>query len=79
MVRNYPSERVESICGVPADVIREVARLYATATILYLLGITEHSKWADNIMSLANLAMLTGQIGKRSSGVNPLEKAAAQP
>lgn len=37
MVRNYPSERVESICGVPADFIREVARLYATATILYPL------------------------------------------
>ncbi len=74
-VRNYPPERVESICGVPADVIREVARLYATSptsTILYTLGITEHSHGMNNVMSLANLAMLTGQIGKRSSGVNPL-------
>ncbi len=55
--------------------MREVARNYATShvsTILYTLGITEHSHGVDNVRSLANLAMLTGHIGKRSSGVNPL-------
>jgi formate dehydrogenase alpha subunit len=71
----YPVEKASSICGVPADVIREVARVYATSpvsTILYTLGITEHSHGVDNVKSLANLAMLTGHIGKPSSGVNPL-------
>ena len=53
----------------------EIARIYATSecsTILYTLGITEHSHGVDNVKSVANLAMLTGHIGKRSSGVNPL-------
>jgi len=71
----YPAEKASSICGVPADVIREVASAYATSrvsTILYTLGITEHSHGVDNVKSLANLAMLTGHIGKPSSGVNPL-------
>ena len=74
-IRNYPLEKASAICGVPADTIREVARLYATSstsTIMYTLGITEHSHGVDNVKSLANLAMLTGHIGKPSSGVNPL-------
>ncbi len=74
-VLKYPPEKASEICGVPADVIRECARIYATSepsTILYTLGITEHSHGVDNVKSLANLAMLTGQIGKESSGVNPL-------
>ena len=52
-----------------------MARIYATSersTILYTLGITEHSHGVDNVKSVANLAMLTGQIGRRSTGVNPL-------
>ena len=74
-IRNYPADKASAICGISADVIREIARLYATAgtsSILYTLGITEHSHGVDNVKSLANLAMLTGQIGKPSSGVNPL-------
>jgi len=74
-VREYPAEKASLICGVPPDIIREVARTYATSpisTILYTLGITEHSHGVDNVKSLANLAMLTGHIGKPSSGVNPL-------
>jgi predicted molibdopterin-dependent oxidoreductase YjgC len=74
-IQNYPADKVSAICGISADVIREIARLYATAgtsSILYTLGITEHSHGVDNVKSLANLAMLTGQIGKPSSGVNPL-------
>ncbi len=74
-LRSYPPEKASEICGVPADLIRETARIYATSepsAILYTLGITEHSHGVDNVKSLANLAMLTGHIGKASSGVNPL-------
>ena len=74
-VEQYPLEKASSRCGVPVDIMKEVARHYATSpvsTILYTLGITEHSHGVDNVKSLANLAMLTGHIGKRSSGVNPL-------
>ena len=55
--------------------LEEAARLYATAEraqIFYTLGITEHVCGTDNVMSLANLAYLTGNLGKESSGVNPL-------
>jgi formate dehydrogenase alpha subunit len=75
MIRDYSPEKASEICGVPADTIKEVARMYATSkvsSILYTLGITEHSHGVDNVKSLANLAMLTGHIGKPSSGVNPL-------
>jgi len=74
-VKEYPLERASEICSIPADVIQKVARIYATSpisTILYTLGITEHSHGVDNVKSLANLAMMTGHIGKASSGVNPL-------
>ncbi len=74
-ILEYPLEEASSTCGVPMDVMKEVARSYATAnvsTILYTLGITEHSSGVDNVKSLANLAMLTGHIGKPASGVNPL-------
>lgn len=72
---NYTPEKASKICGVAPDIIREVAKIYATsepAAICYTLGITEHSHGVDNVKSLANLAMLTGHIGKPSSGVNPL-------
>lgn len=70
-----PPEKASEICGVPPEEIERIARIYATSecsTILYTLGITEHSHGVDNVKSVANLAMLTGHIGKRSSGVNPL-------
>lgn len=66
---------VERITGVPREKIVEAARLYATskpASILYAMGITQHTHGTDNVMAVANLAMLTGNIGKPSSGVNPL-------
>ncbi|GAG01709.1 unnamed protein product, partial [marine sediment metagenome] len=59
----------------PAEAIREAARIYATtetASIIYSMGITQHTTGTDNVLSLANLAMLTGNIGKESCGVNPL-------
>jgi formate dehydrogenase alpha subunit len=74
-LEKYSPEKASEICGIPAEDIERVARIYATSecsTILYTLGITEHSHGVDNVKSLANLAMLTGHIGKRSSGVNPL-------
>ena len=74
-LQGYSPETAAEICGVPPEVIEEVARIYATSqcsTILYTLGITEHSHGVDNVKSLANLAMLTGHIGRPSSGVNPL-------
>ena len=75
VVKNYPPERGEEITGVPADKIREAARLYAKtekAGIFYVLGITEHTTGVRNVMSLANLAMITGHVGKGFCGVNPL-------
>lgn len=63
------------LTGVPASDIAEAARMYATtspATILYAMGITQHSHGTDNVRAVANLALLTGQIGRPSTGVNPL-------
>jgi len=66
---------VERITAVPGEQIAEAARLYATnkpATILYNMGITQHTHGTDNVLATANLAMLTGNVGKPSTGVNPL-------
>ena len=72
--RNSP-EAVEPLTGVPAALIRDAARLFATgpnAAIYYGLGITEHSQGSTAVMALANLAMATGNIGRPGTGVNPL-------
>ncbi|MBI2829904.1 MAG: formate dehydrogenase subunit alpha [Chloroflexi bacterium] len=72
---DYDLDAVERITGVPKEKIAEAARLYATSqpsSIVYAMGITQHTHGTDNVMATANLAMLTGQIGKPSSGVNPL-------
>lgn len=71
----YDMDFVEKTTGVPRKQIIEAARMYAEgdpSTILYTLGITEHSHGTDNVMAIANLAMVTGNIGKPGSGVNPL-------
>jgi len=71
---NSPEE-VERISGVPANDIREAARLYARAergAIYYGLGVTEHSQGSTMVMGMANLAMATGNIGFSGCGVNPL-------
>lgn len=68
-------EAVAEVTGVPADLIRAAARLYATAgnaAIYYGLGVTEHSQGSTTVMGIANLAMATGNIGRRGVGVNPL-------
>jgi formate dehydrogenase alpha subunit len=69
------SSDASRITGVEPDLIREAARLYARSgpsSIIYSMGITQHSHGVDNIFTLANLAMMTGNIGKPSSGINPL-------
>jgi formate dehydrogenase alpha subunit len=71
----YTPEKVESITGVPREKIVEAARIYASAgaaSIVYSMGITQHTTGTDNVLSLANMAMLTGNVGKKSTGVNPL-------
>ncbi|WP_416357730.1 formate dehydrogenase subunit alpha [Aureimonas phyllosphaerae] len=68
-------EASEPMTRVPADELRAAARLYATggrAAIYYGLGVTEHSQGSTTVMAIANLAMATGNIGKRGAGVNPL-------
>jgi len=68
-------EWAEPITGVGAGQIRAAARIYAgaeRASIVYSMGITQHTTGTDNVLALANLAMLTGNVGRRSTGVNPL-------
>jgi predicted molibdopterin-dependent oxidoreductase YjgC len=74
-VARYTPEEAEKVTGVPADDIRQAARWYATtrkAGIYYTLGITEHTHGTDNVYGLANLVLMTGHLGVRSAGMNPL-------
>ena len=74
-VKKYTPEYVETITGVAADDLRQAARLYGeaeSAAIFYTMGITQHTKGTNNVLAVANLAMATGNLGKPSSGVNPL-------
>jgi formate dehydrogenase alpha subunit len=71
----FDLDSVEKITGVPKEKVIEAARMYATgkpAAILYTMGITQHTHGTDNVSAVSNLAMLTGNLGKPSSGVNPL-------
>jgi len=75
VVSRYRPEEVEAITGVPAHLIGEAARLYASAeraSIIFSMGLTQHTTGVDNVHSVANLAMLTGNIGRPGTGVNPL-------
>ena len=74
-VAKYTPERVKRITGVPANRLRDAALLYAKAdkaSIIFSMGITQHTTGTDNVISTANLAMLTGNVGKYGAGVNPL-------
>ncbi len=71
----FTPEFVEETTGVPFDEIAKAARIYAEnspASLLFAMGITQHTHGTDNVLATANLAMLTGNVGKESSGVNPL-------
>ena len=72
---NHSPEAVQFLTGVKADDVRAAARLYAkggNGSIYYGLGVTEHSQGSTTVIGIANLAMLTGNIGRPGVGVNPL-------
>jgi formate dehydrogenase major subunit/formate dehydrogenase alpha subunit len=74
-IAEWPAERAAEVCQIAADDIRRAARLYAKydrTGIYYTLGITEHVCGVDNVRSLSNLALITGNLGRESTGVNPL-------
>jgi formate dehydrogenase alpha subunit len=74
-VKDFTPKKASAITTIPAEKIRRAAIMYAkapAAAIIYSMGITQHTTGTDNVLSLANLAMLTGNIGKESAGVNPL-------
>lgn len=74
-VRSWSPEKAAPLCGVEARQIREAARLYAVekpSMCIHGLGVTEHTQGTDGVMCLVNLALLTGNIGRPGSGVNPL-------
>jgi formate dehydrogenase major subunit len=74
-VKGYSPEAMAPICGIPAETIREVARMYATSKgsmILWGMGISQHIHGTDNARCLIALALMTGQIGKPGSGLHPL-------
>jgi len=74
-VKDYTPEKVEKITGVPKEDIIKVARMFGKsdrAGIFYTMGITQHVCGTDNVGAIANLAMLTGALGKPHAGVNPL-------
>ena len=75
LLDEYPPEVGEKITGVPKELIIKAAMLYGNAIrpgIYYTMGITQHSHGTDNVFSIANLALMTGNLGRESTGVNPL-------
>lgn len=75
LVKDYTPEKVGEICHIDPDCLREAARMYAKADkapIIYCLGVTEHTTGTEGVMSLSNLALVTGKLGRSGCGVNPL-------
>ncbi|QOF68875.1 formate dehydrogenase subunit alpha [Actinobacillus sp. GY-402] len=75
IVKDYTPERVAKICGIDPDDLRAAARIYASAKkapIIYCLGVTEHSTGTEGVMSMSNIAMMAGKLGREGCGVNPL-------
>lgn len=74
-LRNYSPEKVAPVCGIDAETIKEVARLYATSKgsmILWGMGVSQHIHGTDNARCLIALALMTGQIGRPGTGLHPL-------
>ncbi len=72
---DFTPEFVEDMTGIAPELVTEAARMYAQnspASILYCMGITQHSHGTDNVLALSNLALITGNLGRVSGGVNPL-------
>ncbi|HUF68232.1 MAG TPA: formate dehydrogenase subunit alpha, partial [Longimicrobiales bacterium] len=75
VVRAYSPEVIQHVCGIPAETIREAARLYATSKaslIFWGMGISQHVHGTDNARCLISLALMTGQVGRRGAGLHPL-------
>ncbi len=75
VVCRYTPKVVKAIAGIPIHDLEKAARMYAAADkamIAYAMGITQHTTGTDNVKSIANLAMLTGHLGRPGTGVNPL-------
>ena len=75
LVADYTPEKVGEICHIEPERLIEAARMYATAKkapIIYCLGVTEHSSGTEGVMSMSNMAVICGKIGKSGCGVNPL-------
>lgn len=74
-VKDYSPEKVSPVCGIPAETLREVARLYATSKasmIFWGMGISQHIHGTDNARCLIALALMTGHIGRDGTGLHPL-------
>jgi formate dehydrogenase major subunit len=72
---DFTPERMSEVCGIDADTLREVARLYATSRaslIFWGMGISQHVHGTDNARCLIALALITGQIGRKGTGLHPL-------
>ncbi|MEO3431834.1 formate dehydrogenase subunit alpha [Inquilinus sp. CAU 1745] len=74
-VKAFPPEEMEKICGIPAETLREVARLYArseASIIFWGMGVSQHIHGTDNARCLIALALVTGQVGRPGTGLHPL-------
>lgn len=74
-LKDFDLSEAEEVTGVSVDLIREAARMYSSSTpasIFYAMGVTQHAHGTDNVLAITNLALLTGNVGKKGSGVNPL-------
>jgi formate dehydrogenase major subunit len=74
-IRDFPPEKMEAVCGIPAETIREVARLYArsrASIIFWGMGISQHVHGTENARCLISLALTTGQVGRPGTGLHPL-------
>jgi formate dehydrogenase major subunit len=74
-IKDFPPEKMEAVCGIPAETLREVARLYArsrASIIFWGMGISQHVHGTDNARCLIALAVVTGQIGRPGTGLHPL-------
>jgi len=74
-ILNYSPEKVENVCGIPAETLHEVAKVYASSNasiIFWGMGVSQHIHGTDNARCLIALSMMTGQIGKPGTGLHPL-------
>jgi formate dehydrogenase major subunit len=74
-IKEFPPEKMEAICGIPAETLREVARMYArsrASIIFWGMGISQHVHGTDNARCLIALALTTGQVGRPGTGLHPL-------